>query len=167
MGRKKSILLALFILISILCACAVGGCKNSVNEKGTVEKLILLYAQDNWGESYAVTGYDKTSYVQGARTIVIPETYNGKPVTSIGSKAFNGLENITSVDTGNSVNNIGEKAFVYCTSLTSVTIEEGVTSINRLAFDRCPLTTITLPASPSLTPLGVTMKPFFICSFTE
>ena len=137
MGRKKSILLALFILISILCACAVGGCKNSVNEKGTVEKLILLYAQDNWGESYAVTGYDKTSYVQGARTIVIPETYNGKPVTSIGSKAFNGLENITSVDTGNSVNNIGEKAFENCTGLRTVKMGDCVTAVGESAFGGC------------------------------
>lgn len=52
--------------------------------------------------------------------IVIPETYNGKPVTSIGSRAFFGCSRLTSITIPDSVTSIGEKAFSSCGRLTSI-----------------------------------------------
>ncbi len=51
-------------------------------------------------------------------------------VTSIGSNAFVGFENLTSVDIADTVTSIGSGAFYNCTSLTSIEIPDSVTSIS-------------------------------------
>ena len=67
-------------------------------------------------------------------------------VTTIGQKAFNHHEKLTSVTIPNSVTTIGEWAFSYCEQLTSVTIPNGVTSIDSWAFSGCEqLTSVTIP----------------------
>ena len=91
-----------------------------------------------------------TCYVSGIGTctdtdIVIPSTYNGMRVTSIGNSAFSNCTGLTSVTIGNSVTSIGEGAFAYCSGLTSVTIGNSVTSIGERAFYNCTkLTSITV-----------------------
>ena len=57
-------------------------------------------------------------------------------VTNIGSSAFYGCTNLTSVTIPNSVTSIGDHAFHGCTNLTSVTIPNSVTSIGSSAFYR-------------------------------
>ena len=56
----------------------------------------------------------------------------------IGSHAFEGLSNITSIEflTGN-IETIGQEAFSDCTGLTSITIPYGVTTIETNAFFNC------------------------------
>ena len=61
-------------------------------------------------------------------SVTIPNT-----VTSIGQEAFMYLQ-ITSIDIPNSVISIGDGAFMGCQYLTSVTIPEKVTSIGKGAF---------------------------------
>ena len=61
--------------------------------------------------------------------LVIPSTYEGKPVTSIGDRAFNYCRDLMSVTIPDSVTSIGWGAFESCISLTSVTIPNSVTSI--------------------------------------
>ena len=72
------------------------------------------------GKSYFITGYN------GANTnLIIPVTYNGKPVTSIDKYAFYGYNNdniITSIVIPDSIASIGKGAFSWCTNLTSVYI---------------------------------------------
>ena len=52
--------------------------------------------------------------------IVIPATYYGFPVTSIGDYAFDTYVNLTSITISDSITSIGEYAFYYCESLTSI-----------------------------------------------
>ena len=106
-------------------------------------------------DCYEVIGVENRQ----ADSILIPSTYNGKPVVSIGERAFlyckkltnliisDGVTSIgpyafsecglTSVTIGGSVIEIGEEAFYGCVGLTSVTIPDSVTEIGESAFEAC------------------------------
>lgn len=126
----------------------------------------LEYELNEDGQTYRVVG-------RGACTdtdIVIPPTYNGKPVTKIGdvafylclnlesitipygvttvgNSAFAKCENLESVTIPESVTSIGDDAFGYCLSLTGITIPDSVTSIEQYAFARTGLESVTIPGS--------------------
>ena len=88
-----------------------------------------------------------TGYTGGGGDVIIPDTINGLPVTSIGSLAFNECSYLTSVTIGTNVTSIGLFAFRACTNLTSVTIPNGVTNIGAAPFVFCfSLTNITVGA---------------------
>ena len=104
-----------------------------------------------------------------AGELVIPETVEGNPVTSIGELAFRDCSDLREIKIPNSVVSIGnqaftscfdlekitipngvvsigEKVFFFCVSLKSITIPNSVTSIKRGAFERCvSLESITIP----------------------
>jgi uncharacterized membrane protein len=48
----------------------------------------------------------------GSGAVVIPDTTNSWPVTTIGDLAFEYCDSLTNVVIGNSVTNIGESAFL-------------------------------------------------------
>ena len=89
-----------------------------------------------------------TAYDGSAETVVIPDTIDGKSVTSIGEFAFSDCDSLTSITIPDSVTSIGESAFNGCTSLTSITIPDSVTSIGGWAFSGCTsIKSITIPDS--------------------
>ena len=89
-----------------------------------------------------ITGYT------GSGAVVIPDTTNGYPVTSIQYVAFSYASGVTSVTIPDSVTNIGSGAFQDCGNLTNVTIGTNVVSIEATAFYSCTsLTNITIPNS--------------------
>lgn len=111
----------------------------------TVEGLEkLAYTLNGDGASYSVTGIGTATDTD----IVIPEIYNGLPVTSIGSEAFYWYSSLTRITIPDSVTSIGASAFRGCSSLTSITIPDSVTSIDEQAFSYCNnLTTIYCEAA--------------------
>ena len=154
---KKKFLLAVLCAIGALC-CAVGlsACgtttsnnpytPNLPNAPEPTEGLELTLSDD--GSFYTVTGIGTATDTD----IVIPSTYNGKPVTAIGNDAFyvnlenDDVSNITSVFISSGVTLIGDCAFGGCIGLTSITIPDSVTSIGDYAFYDCSgLTSITIP----------------------
>ena len=133
----KKRLLLLTILALILSACFVlSSCDKPNTDEGKEPSTNpLVFELD--GDGYKVVGCDKK-----AENAVIPSTYKGKPVTSIGDSAFYACNDLTSVTIPNSVTSIGDFAFYNCVSLTSITIGDSVTSIGDLAFDGCKSLTI-------------------------
>ena len=72
-----------------------------------------------------------------AKSVVVPAQIDGRPVQTIGERAFAGCESLTSVAIPASVQIIGEHAFDGCESLTSVAIPASVQTIGEHAFDDC------------------------------
>ena len=74
--------------------------------------------------------------------IVVPatETVNGATyrVTYIGSEAFYGCSNLTSVTLPVNIVNIGYHAFAECPLLEVIDLPEGMVQINSNAFSSCP-----------------------------
>ena len=101
---------------------------------------------------------DKSSYTVSCSRFVepisieIPSTYLGKPVTSIGERAFADCKSLTSIDIPDGVTSIGKGAFYSCESLTSIVIPDGVTSIGKGAFYSCE--SLTIYAEASSKPFG-------------
>ena len=80
--------------------------------------------------------------------LVIPDTIEGNPVTSIEGSTFWGCSSLTNITIPDGVTRIGAAAFLRCSSLTSITIPESVTSIEGSTFAYCTsLTSITIPDS--------------------
>ena len=78
----------------------------------------------------------------------IREAVISNGITNIGSFAFYGCIELTSITIPDSVTNINTCAFQGCTGLTSITIPDSVTNINTGAFQGCTgLTSITIPDS--------------------
>ena len=69
--------------------------------------------------------------------VVIPNTYNGKPVVAIASKAFSKCNSIKKVVLGNNIRKIGDYAFAECDNLECVESTENLTDILTHAFYHC------------------------------
>jgi hypothetical protein len=78
-----------------------------------------------------------TRYTGPGGAVVVPDSINGLPVTSIGDWAFEGGWGVTSVAIPESVTNIGDNAFGHCANLTNMTIPNSVTNTGRSAFWGC------------------------------
>ena len=123
------------------CACGATENKKIPVLEGTEG---LGYALINDGAAYEVYGI-------GAATdtdIIIPATFEGKPVIGIGNSAFYGCSNLTSITFFENITRIENWAFSECSSLTEITILVSVTAIGAYAFEECSsLTSITIPDS--------------------
>ena len=101
----------------------------------------LEFTANDANTEYSVTGYNGTKNV-----IIIPEEYNGLPVTSIGESAFYSKRTITSITLPNTITSVGFSAFKYCAELTSLVIPDSVTSIGSAILADCTkLESVTIP----------------------
>lgn len=79
-----------------------------------------------------------TRYLGEEETVVIPDTINELPVTSIGNYAFASCSSVTNIIIPDSMTNIGDWAFYHCESLTSVSLGRSISHIGNNAFYHCP-----------------------------
>ena len=138
----------------VICTNGKGTLKNQAPSKG----LSFILNQDQ--KSYSVSGIGQNREYE----IIIPQEYNGLPVTAVADDAFSDAYHLTSIQLPESILIIGENAFCGCTELTSINIPTKVTSIGASAFADCVnLTEINLPTS--ITHIG--SKSFFNCWLLE
>ena len=110
-----------------------------------VEAELMGYEFENNGIRYKIGENNTVSVVSRAEKysgdVVIPSqvSYNGSnyDVTSIGSSAFEGCIDMTSVTIPSSVTTLGNGAFWQCSSLETVVIPNGVSTIGEGAFRNC------------------------------
>ncbi|MBR0416296.1 MAG: leucine-rich repeat domain-containing protein [Firmicutes bacterium] len=93
----------------------------------------LSYSMNGDGSSYSVTGIGH----YWDSELVIPESYNGLPVTSISTRAFEQNKSIVSVYIPDSVTTIGDFAFSGCSKLREVRLSNSLVSMGKGAFYNC------------------------------
>lgn len=69
--------------------------------------------------------------------IKIKESFMGKPVKKLMSKAFLGNDYVREVKVGSAINHIGSACFQKCANLNSIVISESVKYIGKNAFREC------------------------------
>lgn len=110
---------------------------------------------------------DGESYRVGKGTctdadIVIPDSYNGKPVTSLRNYAFYKCTELTSVTIPDSVTSIGIYAFYNCSNLTNITIPNSVESIDNWTFDNNQNSSLTYNEYENAYYLGNETNPYVV-----
>ncbi|MBQ7045508.1 MAG: leucine-rich repeat domain-containing protein, partial [Clostridia bacterium] len=132
---------------NFVVSCYEYSCAHTYCEENSIEYILM----DEQAEDYTyletngevtITGYTGTDL-----EVVIPDKINGKPVTTIGSKAFHTNRKITSVTLPDTLKTIGSEAFRGCSSLTSVTFNEGLESIGTYAFGGTKLEKVVFPST--------------------
>ena len=111
---KKKTLIS-FVLLAIIGTSAVFA------QQPTLDKLNLVVLGSGATATYRADALNTD--ISGA--VVIPDTYNGRPVTAIGS--FGRCTKITSVIIPENVTTIAGNAFLGCTGITSLTIPSSLT----------------------------------------
>ena len=109
-------------------------------KKGTTGNL-ELYAQkadfqlgftEKEDGTYEISSFKRDERVRIER-VVLPSSYNGKPVTSVGDYVFEWLDFVTSIEIPSSIKKIGIRSFAT-TSAIKLIVHEDVEEIGRSAF---------------------------------
>ncbi|MBO1103946.1 leucine-rich repeat protein [Enterococcus faecalis] len=119
---------------------------NDTNAESTVaDKTVKKSTPEDAFTVYGgtITGYDATL---GGTDVVIPESINGTPITTIADSAFSN-KGITSVTFPNTVTKINRLAFDNNPALSNVQLPSNLTTIGMGAFRECGLTNVVIPDS--------------------
>ena len=128
-------------------ACTV--CAYSAETLPATEYLTFELSPDE--TYYIVTGMQKEMLSYNTSfSLVIPDTYNDKPVKAIGSMAFNNYYSdgyiIVSLYIPEGVTEIQNDAFQYNRMLRDVSLPSTLEVIGNGAFGRCAIVNLTIPA---------------------
>lgn len=101
----------------------------TLKEDGTYELSKYIYENDS-----------SSIFTPEKLNLTLPSVYQGKPVTSIGDRAFlvKSADEIKSIVIPSGITSIGEAAFWRCENLSELTIPDTVTDIGDEAFDYTP-----------------------------
>lgn len=103
----------------------------------------LRYREDMTDGTPSITIID---YIGSDKTVTIPESIDGKPVTRIMSYGFHGNEYVENIIVPDSVTEIQGDAFKNCAKLKTVKLPKNLKGLYHCTFKNCPsLTDVTIP----------------------
>ena len=138
MKQKKSIWAVLFVMLLMALSVNVAVAEDDVLRSGDYQYRVL---EDGTAEITYYFGRDSEVH--------IPETLDGKTVTSIGDQAFSGCSSLTSIELPDSVTSMGVNPFAGCESLKNiqVSLEQPVFAvIDGVLFNKAEKSLICYPA---------------------
>ena len=108
---------------------------NHTTENGLIYRI---YSEESYAE---ITGYNGNG-----KNLIIPESLDGVPVTSIGQQAFVNCTTLESVEIPDSITRMGYWAFSGCSNLKQVKLSKNLKYINMDCFSECSaLESIVIP----------------------
>ena len=112
----------------------------------TTQKETATEAVTDASDVFSVSNCVLSEYTGSESNVSIPSTVGSSAVTAIGTGAFAGNTDITSVSMPSTVTRIGMEAFSDCTNLRSVSLPSSLNSIGVASFYGCSsLTSVTVP----------------------
>lgn len=112
----------------------------------TTENISTSESTTSLTDVFYVSDGVLSEYTGNEHIVSIPSKVGSSTVTAIGTGAFMGNTEITSVSISSTVTRIGMEAFSDCTNLRSVSLPSSLESIGVAAFYGCSsLTSITIP----------------------
>lgn len=147
LGYLCALLLAL-ITVFALTACGGNSCSHrDADDNSLCDKCEAAFSDgEEMGEDKSSSmftwnkisgGYEVKKYRGDTSDVIVPSTYKGETVVSIGDSAFKDCSILTSVTIPNGVRYISPYAFSHCDNLENVTIPNSITSIGADAFFHC------------------------------
>lgn len=138
MMQKRSLWAVLFVMLMMALSVNGAVAEDDALRSGDYQYRVL---EDGTAEI--------TSYSGGDSVLKIPNTLDGKTVTSIGDQAFSGCSSLTSVELPDSVTSMGVNPFAGCESLKNiqVSLEQPVFAvIDGVLFNKAEKSLICYPA---------------------
>ncbi|MCX4363242.1 MAG: leucine-rich repeat domain-containing protein, partial [Clostridia bacterium] len=136
--QSKIIIISVLITLLLLAGMILLIPKAKTANAATIEpneKLNYTLVTNEDGESSYKVGV-KTAYRSQVEFVVIPETYEGLPVTEVAANGFVSCANLTKVILPATVKVLGNNAFMNCGKLQAVSMPN-VQSIGTNAFGMC------------------------------
>ena len=97
-------------------------------------------------DGYILSNYSLS--FSSSPSVVIPDTWEGEPVTEIRSGTFYEMRSIKSIKLPKGITKIQRRTFERCVYIRSIDIPEGVTEIEEFAFQDChALENVTFPST--------------------
>ena len=127
-------------LSKVPCEYVNGACKWCGSSGSPIEHFTF---EDFGNATYVLTGY-----IGEDKTVVIPATYQGKPITAIADNAFKNCVLVERIWLNNNITSIGVSAFENCIGLKSIVLSTKLTDIGGYAFRACSaLEEIEIPST--------------------
>ncbi len=135
-NRVLKVLIILMMALSIFNSPLTG---NGSNDVVNATESSTFYTETNPAyfktSGSAITGLSPEGIAASPTEIIIPETINGRTITSINRQAFYGNATITKLVIPSTITYIGYHAFSQCTTLTEVVFLDGDETHPGLRFD--------------------------------
>lgn len=152
MEAKKKKIIAHFLIIAFFIVAIIGlvltqtqiaYAENNASDLPIDGDLkFSLYTNLDGIQEYKVSAYNRNLV-----KAIIPEEYNGIPVSEVADNAFANCKNLTYVLVPLSIKRVGNNAFSFCTNLKSIDGMTNVKTFGNFVFNNCSsLNNLILPA---------------------